>query len=214
MEKLLIFASGTATGGGSGSENLVWASKTDRLHANIVGIVSNHENGGVRERADRLGVPFIFFPAPWTAEEYQRIAKESGAKYFALSGWIKPVAGLDLNTTFNSKTVFNIHPGPLPKFGGKGMYGHHVHEAVLAAYKRGELKFSRVSTHFVTEEYDQGPIIMDIEVCIHDTDTAETLAKRVNQAEHEFQPMITNLVIHGKFTWDGINPETMKRPWD
>lgn len=210
MKKLLIFAGGTTTGGGSGFQNLVKAVQENKLHAEIVGVVSNHEHGGVREKADRLDVPFIFFPGPWTAEEYQRIAKESGADFFALSGWIRPVAGLDLNTSFNSKTVFNIHPGPLPKFGGKGMYGHYVHEAVLAAHKRGELSRSEVSIHFVTEEYDQGPVFMTAGVWIYDDDTPATLAKRVNKAEHEYQPLATEMIISGSVTWDGVDPKTMK----
>lgn len=210
MKKLLIFAGGTSTGGGSGFENLMKAVRENKLHAEIVGVVSYHEHGGVREKADRLGVPFIFFPGPWTAEEYQRIAKESGADFFALSGWLRSVAGLDLNTPFNSKTVFNIHPAPLPEFGGKGMYGHHVHEAVLAAYKRGEIKFSKASIHFVTEKYDQGPVFIEVSVWIYKNDTTETLAKRVNKAEHEFQPMATEMVVNGQITWDGIHPETVQ----
>ena len=64
--KLFIFASGTATGGGSGFEKLVTASRNGVLDADIVGVVSNHEHGGVRERAERLGVPFFYFPGPYT----------------------------------------------------------------------------------------------------------------------------------------------------
>jgi len=209
MEKLLIFASGSLTGGGSGFKNLIEAMHEGILHAEIVGVVSNHEHGGVREKADSLGVPFIYFPGPWTAEEYQRIAKESAADFFALSGWIKPIAGLDLDTSFNSKTVFNIHPGPLPEFGGKGMYGHHVHEAVLEAFRNGKLISSEVCMHFVTEEYDQGPVFFRLSVPININDTAESLGLHVNIYEHMYQPMITDLVVTGHITWDGINPGTL-----
>src|SRR3989344_737316 len=150
--KILVFASGTASGGGSGFENLVNASRArdGDLSADIIGVVSNHEFGGVRKRADRLGVPFVFFGQPWLAKRYWKIARKSHADFFALSGWLKRVIGLPPRATFN------IHPGPLPEFGGDGMYGHHVHEAVMAAFKRGEITHSALCMHFVTSEYDRG----------------------------------------------------------
>jgi phosphoribosylglycinamide formyltransferase-1 len=118
--------------------------------AEIIGVVSHIEHGGVRERADRLGIPFIYFPAPHTAERYQEIVKD--ADFIALSGWMRLVAGLDPRVTFN------IHPGPLPEFGGKGLYGNFVHEAVLKAYREGRITSSAVSMHFVTPEFDEGPV--------------------------------------------------------
>ncbi|MCX6702207.1 MAG: formyltransferase family protein [Candidatus Zambryskibacteria bacterium] len=200
--KLIIFASGSKTGGGSGFENLVRASRDGILDAEILTVISNHENGGVREKADRLGIPFVHFNGPWAAEQYQEITKD--ADYVALSGWLKLVVGL------NPRTTFNIHPGPLPRFGGTGMYGHHVHEAVMEAYHRGEVTHSAVSMHFVTEKYDEGPIFFSMPVEILPNDTAETLALRVNQAEHKYQPIITNYVVHGIIFWDGVNPESLK----
>jgi phosphoribosylglycinamide formyltransferase-1 len=200
---LLIFASGTKTGGGSGFEKLVEARNAGILKANLVGVVSNHENGGVAERAKRLGVPFIHFAGPFTAEEYQRIVSESGADFVALSGWLKLVSGLDPRTTFN------IHPGPLPLFGGAGMYGHHVHEAVMRAYQNGEVTHSAVSMHFVTERYDEGPLFFEAGVEILPTDTASTLGQRVNAKEHEWQAKITNKVIHGEIGWDGEHPDSL-----
>ena len=212
--RLLIFASGSAVGGGSGFENLVDASRNGILNAEIVGVVSNYEFGGVRKRGDLLGVPFIHFPKPWTAEQYQRIANETSAEFFALSGWLKLVSGLDPKTNFNSSTVFNIHPGPLPEFGGAGMYGHHVHEAVVEAYKRSEVTHSAVSMHFVTEEYDRGPVFAIRKVKITDDDTAETLGKRVNEMEHKCQPYVTNLIVSGLIHWDGIHPDSLIVPSD
>ncbi len=210
--KLLIFASGSKDGGGSGFEKLIEATRTGVLSADIVGVVSNHENGGVRKRADKLGIPFIYFPKPYSGPEYQRITKESGAGFFALSGWLKLVCGLDPRTHFNSKTVFNIHPGPLPKFGGPGLYGHHVHEAVMEAFRKGEVTHSAVSMHFVTEEYDRGPLFFEYKVKINEDDTPDSLGNRVNQAEHKYQPMITDMVIHGLISWDGVNTESLKYP--
>lgn len=213
MKKLLVFASGSETGGGSGFENLVEAFRCDgTIGIEVVGVVSNHENGGVRKRADKLGIKFYHFPSPATAESYQFIAAHSGAEFFALSGWLKLVKGLDPATKFNSKTVFNIHPGPLPEFGGKGMYGHHVHEAVMASYERGETSYSAVTMHFVTEEYDKGPKFLEKEIPIYSHDTSETLAERVNIAEHLYQPLFTEFVVNGLIYWDGENPESLVIP--
>lgn len=212
--KILVFASGSEEGGGSGFEKLVRASRGGVLNAEIVAVVSNHANGGVRERADKLGVPFSHFPKPWDKEGYQRLAKETGADFFALSGWLKLVTGLDPETSFNSKTVFNIHPGPLPKFGGPRMYGHFVHEAVMEAFKRGEVEYSAVSMHFVTEGYDRGPVFFKMNVKINDEDTPDSLGQRVNQAEHRWQPIITNMVVNGLIRWDGTNPDSLEFPPD
>lgn len=204
--KILVFASGSAQGGGSGFENLVKKINDGVLDAAIVGVVSNYEQGGVRNRADKLGVPFVHFPKPYDAEMYQRIARESGADFFALSGWLKHVSGLD------SRFTFNIHPGPLPEFGGTGMYGHHVHEAVMRAFGRGELTHSAVCMHFATFDYDRGPLFFRFNVKIEKDDTPDSVGDRVNKWEHRFQPEITNLVVHREIHWDGIDPESLRYP--
>ena len=210
--KLLIFASGTATSGGSGFVKLVEASRNNNLFAEIVGVVSNYENGGVREKADKLGVKFIHFPKPWAGEIYQKIANESGADFFALSGWLKHVYGLDLETKFNSKTVFNIHPGPLPKFGGAGFHGQRVHEAVLESFDEGKIQETEINMHFVTPEYDSGPIFAKVKVPINLDDTPESLGMRVNMYEHIYQSRITNLVVNKMITWDGVNHSSLQIP--
>lgn len=204
--KLLVFASGSAEGGGSGFENLINKANDGVLDADIVAVVSNYEHGGVRQRADKLRVPFVHFPKPWGANEYRRIAEVSGAEFFALSGWLKLVAGLDPRTTFN------IHPGPLPEFGGAGMYGHHVHEAVMEAFGRGEVTHSAVCMHFVTPEYDRGPIFFRHNVKIEKDDTPDSIGGRVNKCEHRWQPEITNLVVHREITWDGHDPDSLRYP--
>ncbi len=206
--KLIIFSSGTKTGGGSGFENLVKSAEDGALNAEIVAVVSNHENGGVRERANRLGIPFILFQGPFEADSYQKIVEETGAEWVALSGWLKLVVGLDPARTFN------IHPGPLPRFGGKGMYGHHVHEAVVEAFKRGEITHSAATMHFVTPVYDEGPIIFAFPVEILPSDTSEILGARVLKAEHEWQPKITNMIVNGEISWDGKDRKSLKVPTD
>lgn len=207
--KLIVFASGSKDGGGSGFENLVTSKD---LNADIVAVVSNHEHGGVRERADRLGIPFIHFPKPWGAEDYQRIVEDSGAEWVSLSGWLKLVKGLD-----SSKT-FNIHPASLSllngRFGGDGMYGHHVHEAVKKALDAEEIAESGVTMHFVTDEYDRGPAFFEVRVPLSKEMTTEEIGKVVNEVEHKFQPKITNMVIHDEIRWDGKDPKTLSVPED
>ena len=109
-----------------------------------------------------------------------------------LSGWLKLVAGLDPARTIN------IHPGPLPRFGGPNLYGHYVHEAVMAAYHRGEVTHTAVTMHFVDAIYDHGPIFFAKPIPIESSDTPETLAAKVNIAEHEWQPRVLNYIVQKK----------------
>lgn len=209
--KLIVFASGTKDGGGSGFENLVNATKTSALDAEIVAVVSSNEHGGVRERAERLGVPFVYFPGPYDAEHYSSILQNTaigkGEVWVALSGWLKMVKGLDPAKTFN------IHPALLSqlggKFGGEGMWGHHVHEEVKQALDAGEITESGVSMHFVTDEYDRGPVFFEKRVPLQKGMSADDIAKAVNAVEHEWQPKITNLVVHGQIRWDGKDPKSL-----
>lgn len=201
--RLLIFASGTKTGGGSGFRNLVEKANEGVLQAEIIGVVSNHAEGGVAHHAAELGIHFTHFGGG-SAAAYQELVAALAPDFVALSGWLKLVSGLD------PKITFNIHPGPLPEFGGPGLYGHYVHEAVLAAYKRGEVTHSAVSMHFVTEVYDEGPVFFEHKVEILPNDTPDTLGARVNQAEHHWQPIVTNAVLQEEIAWDGKDPNSLR----
>jgi phosphoribosylglycinamide formyltransferase-1 len=203
-KKFIIFASGSKDGGGSGFRKLCEAVKDERLRADIVAVVSNHEHGGVRKIAEEFSIPFIYMNSKtWSAQEYQNIVASTGAEFVALSGWLKMVRGLDPRTTFN------IHPGLLPRFGGKGMYGHYVHKATMAAYHMGEVTHSAVTMHFVTEKYDEGPTVLQVLVEILPDDTPETLGARVNVQEHIWQWKITDMIVNGEIYWDGKNPDSV-----
>jgi len=215
--KLIVFASGTKDGGGSGFENLVAATKTGVLDADIVAVISNHEHGGVRERADRLDIPFIHFDPlrhtnipKYVSMSYKEVVEKSGAEWVALSGWLKKVEGLDPQKTFN------IHPALLSqlggRFGGHGMYGKKVHEAVKAALDAGEISESGFTMHFVTDEMDRGPVFFEHRIPLEKGMSADEIAKAVNKAEHEWQPKITNLVVHGEIRWDGKSPGSLIVP--
>lgn len=195
--RILVFASGTATGGGSGFQKMVELSLGLHpvLDAKIVGVVSNHGGGGVAAKASNARIPFGHWKGPFTAEKYQSWVKMFEADYVMLSGWLKKVAGLDM-----ARTV-NIHPGPLPLTAG--LYGHHVHERVMAAYRAGELTESAVTVHFVDAEYDAGPVASVIRVEILPSDTAETLGQRVNACEHAWQSELLNRIVHGEYRLEG-----------
>ncbi|MHB1086688.1 MAG: formyltransferase family protein [Minisyncoccota bacterium] len=222
--KLVVFASGTANAGGTGFENLVEHSRGGDLEADIVAVVSNHEHGGVRTRAERLGIPLVYFPGPYDAQNYSSIlsffaeaskdgrhtAIEKSELWVALSGWLKKVEGL------NPCRTFNIHPALLSfdhgRFGGKGMYGHRMHEAVKSALDAGEISESGFSMHFTTDEYDRGPVFFEHRVALAKGKSADDIAQKVNEAEHEWQPRITNMVVHGEIAWDGMDPSSLRFP--
>jgi phosphoribosylglycinamide formyltransferase-1 len=191
---ILVYASGTKTGGGSGFETMVRATraKPPLLEARICGVVTNHSAGGVWQKAKALGIAATYWAGPYLAQGYQNFVKYFQADYVMLSGWLKLVTGLDPGRTIN------IHPGPLPRFGGPNLYGHYVHEAVMAAYHRGEVTHSAVTMHFVDEKYDRGPVFFALPIPIEPGDTPETLAAKVNRAEHEWQPRVLNYVVQGR----------------
>ena len=133
----------------------------------------------------------------------------------ALSGWPKFVRGLDPQKTFN------IHPALLSqlggRFGGLGMYSHHVHQAVKKAMDAGEINESGPTMHFIPDEedekeYDRGPIFFEYPVPLVSSMDAEDIGELVNQVEHLRQPQITNMVIHNKIAWDGKDPRSLVVP--
>jgi phosphoribosylglycinamide formyltransferase-1 len=205
--RILVLASGSATGGGSGFAKMAEESRGRNpvLDATIVGVVSNHGGGGVARRAGELNVPFGYWAGPFDAAGYRSWLDMFEADYTMLSGWLKPVSGLDVARTIN------IHPGPLPVFGGRGMYGHHVHAAVLAAYHRGEVKQGAVTMHYVTDyaqslerdPYDTGPVIFRADVEILASDTLEIFRARVKACERAWQSYILNLIVYGDIWLEG-----------
>jgi len=128
MEKtnpnILVFASGTKTGGGSGFETMVRATRTRApiLDAWIGAVITNQFEGGVWHKAKALGIPSEYWVGRYLAKGYQNFVKYFNADYVMLSGWLKLVAGLDPARTIN------IHPGPLPRFGGPKIYGQIVNQ--------------------------------------------------------------------------------------
>lgn len=201
--KILVLASGTKTGGGSGFQEMVEYSRTfpPVLSADIAVVVSNHQSGGVFEKAAQLNIPFEHWDGPFTAEGYLSLFKRHNAEYTMCSGWLKFVHGLNVRKTIN------IHPGPLPDFGGDGMHGDHVHKAVIDAYHKGKITCSAVTMHFVdpNKPFDEGPIFFQIPVLIRKDDDSKSLGKRVNEVERAWQSFILNLVVHERIKLERIS---------
>lgn len=204
--QLLVFNSGS----GSGFEKLVESMRAGVLQAKSIVLVTNNMKYGCVARAQRLGIKYILMTS-FEAENYKKIVQDEHADYVLLSGWLKLVKGLDPRTTIN------IHPGSLPLFGGPGMYGHHVHEATIAAYKKGKISHTEICMHFVPDpkskhDYDKGLVFFRFGIPIDTNDTADTLAARVNLFEHAWQSYVTNLVITGQISWNGKNTFSLVVP--
>ncbi len=217
VTRTVVFASGTPTSGGSGFRNLVEVSRREGLRTEVIAVVSQHDNGGVRRHADTLDVPFIHFrKTDDPAEQYMRIMGDWEAQFAALSGWLKFVVGL------NPARVFNVHPALLPGVGGEGMHGHHVHQRVMDQFWAGEAHCSGVTMHFIAPvakpgvidkgTYDTGPVFFRGIVPILPTDNADTLGMRANKLEHRIQPWLTDLVVTGQIGWDGKDPASLRVP--
>lgn len=211
--KVLVFASGTKSGGGTGFENLVRWSRANPDSFDVVGVVSNNESGGVRQKADALSVPFFFFNSEGDyASVLQSVGIQSGGvpEWIALSGWLKRVKGLD------PKKTFNIHPGLLSvldgRLGGKGMWGGRVLDATYEALQKGELHEFGISMHFVTDEYDRGPVFFEYRIPHKVGMSKDEIDLQVRETELKWQPIITHMVVRGEISWDGHNPKSVQVP--
>lgn len=161
-------------------------------------VISNNSGSGALRRAREAGVPALWLSSKThaDADELDRAMVDAlashGVEVLLLAGYMKKLAPRTL-AAFRGHIV-NTHPALLPKFGGQGMYGIHVHRAVLAA---GEA-VTGVSIHLVEAEYDSGPVIARSEVAVHAGDTPETLAQRVQQSERALLVEVLTAVGEGR----------------
>lgn len=187
------------SGGGTTLQNLIDRAAAGTLPAQLVGVVASRADAFGVTRAERAGIPVsVVGAAPRRAsfaEEVWAAVRGFAPELVCLAGWLHllPIPA-DLR-----HRVLNIHPSLLPAFGGKGMYGHHVHEAVLAYGAR----VSGCTVHFADDSYDTGPILVQRCVPVKNGDTPDTLAARVYQAECEAYPEAIRLIAEGKVTVQG-----------
>jgi phosphoribosylglycinamide formyltransferase-1 len=184
MEQKLKIAC-LVSGGGTNLQAIIDNIEAGKLKAEISAVISNVPGSGALERAKKHGLPaFVvnhkdFASRELFDRELAAIIDRQGATLVCLCGFMR-VLTPDFVGRYENR-VINIHPALLPDFGGKGFYGHRVHEAVLAAGRT----VSGCTVHFVDREVDHGPIILQRTVPVLVDDTPETLAERVLHEEHQ-----------------------------
>jgi phosphoribosylglycinamide formyltransferase-1 len=183
---IAVFASGS----GSNCENLIQYF-SEKPCARVALVISNKSDAYVLERAKRLGVPSVVVPKTelQKPEVVMALMEQYQIGFVVLAGFL-PLIPNYLIDAFPSKMV-NIHPSLLPKYGGKGMWGHHVHEAVKAA---GETE-TGMTVHWVTPQCDAGDIIIQYRVALSPTDTADDIAAKEHLLEMEHFPKVIEELI-------------------
>jgi phosphoribosylglycinamide formyltransferase 1 len=174
-----------ASGGGTNLQAIVdhFVALGNAACGEVVVVASNRPSAGALERARAAGIEALVFDAR-SEDDLLRILTGHDIQLIALAGYLRLVPP-SVIARYSGRIV-NVHPGPLPAFGGAGMYGVRVHEAVLAA----GLPESAVTVHLVTERYDDGPPLATWPVPVLDNDTPDALAARVLRVEHIIFPRI------------------------
>jgi phosphoribosylglycinamide formyltransferase-1 len=181
-----VFASGT----GTNAQKLI---DYFRNHSSIkiALIVCNKPGAGVLTIADKERIPYILIEKEqfFRGNAYVDELKQHNIQFIVLAGFLWKIPSL-LVSAFPQR-IINIHPALLPNYGGKGMYGRFVHEAVIAAND----KESGISIHYVDELYDHGQLIFQARCIIEPGETADSLAQKIHALEHEHYPLIVEKVI-------------------
>ena len=185
-KNIAIFASGN----GTNAENIIRYFQNSEL-VNVELVLANKETAFVLERARSLNVPFAYMgKAEWT-EGTAVLSLLEGRKidFIVLAGFLARVPDCILHAYPNK--IINIHPSLLPKFGGKGMYGDRVHEAVVAA---GEAE-TGITIHYLNERFDEGEIVVQYKCPVLPQDTAADVAKKVHALEYEYYPKVIDRLL-------------------
>lgn len=193
MNNIAILASGSGTNAERIMEHF-----GDGTLARVVLVASENSGAFALERARRRGVEAMAFSMAELRDgrllvELQR----RGVDFVVLAGFLKLVPQTMVEAF--PRRMVNIHPALLPSYGGRGMFGHHVHEAVLA---HGE-KRSGITIHYVNGVYDSGDVIFRAECPVLPNDTPDTLAERVHGLEHQHYPAVIELLLRGEHSYNG-----------
>jgi len=188
MKNIAIFASGN----GSNAEKIIsYFEKKPVAHVELV--LSNNKNAKVLERAQKFKVDAITFSRNtfYDTTEILAILQRHNIDLIVLAGflWLIP----DYLLKHFPNRIVNIHPALLPKYGGKGMYGMRVHEAVINNRDSG----SGITIHFVNEVYDKGEIIFQATCAVDLLESPESLAQKIHLLEHKFFPVIIERILSG-----------------
>jgi phosphoribosylglycinamide formyltransferase-1 len=186
IKHIVVFASGA----GSNAQQIIHYFRSSKF-AKVALIVCNKSGAGVITIAEKENIPVLliekerFFHGDAYLPELQKVNTD----LIVLAGFLWKIPQLLIDAY--PKRIINIHPALLPKYGGKGMYGQYVHEAILNA---GEVE-SGITIHYVDEHYDNGDIIFQTACPVLESDTAETLAHRIHQLEHLHYPIAIEDIV-------------------
>jgi len=212
--RVIVFASG----GGSNFQALLDRFADGQDGVQVAGLVASRETAGAIRRAERAGVPWVVAStAEVSGAEREGAAREGAfllhalerleADLIVLAGYLRLIPSEVVRGWWGH--IINIHPALLPAFGGRGMYGSRVHEAVVDA----GVRVTGVTVHFVDEAYDRGPIIAQWPVPVLDGDTAADVAARVLEIEHELLPRVVGALARGIVTLGEDGRVRWSRPW-
>jgi phosphoribosylglycinamide formyltransferase-1 len=189
MKRILIFASGS----GTNAENII-KYFSDRTTGTVVAVFTNNSNATVLEKAKKLSVPTVIFSKEElnTGNTLQKVV-EFQPDLIVLAGFLLKFPKNLIETYPNQ--IINIHPALLPKFGGKGMYGMHIHKAVI----ENKEKETGITIHYVNENYDEGNIIFQESAALSENDTAESVASKIHALEQEHFPVVIEKLLISNF---------------
>jgi phosphoribosylglycinamide formyltransferase-1 len=188
-KRIVIFASGS----GTNAENIMKHFKSSAI-AEVVLVLTNNEHAKVRQRARKADIKSLYFHKRdlYDDKGVLKILKKLSPDLIVLAGFLLKFPESILHEFPNK--VINIHPALLPKYGGKGMYGRFVHEAVVAN-KEPE---TGITIHYVNENYDEGAIIYQAKTSVSTEDTADTVAEKVHKLEHTYFPLVIESLLTPK----------------
>ena len=192
-----------ASGRGSNLQSIIDATEKGELEAEVRVVISNNSKAYALERARNHNIPAIHLSHKQfeTSEAFDDALIETLKKHevqlVVLAGYMKLISP-KVCEAYRHR-ILNIHPALLPSFGGKGMYGIHVHEAVIES----GAKISGVTVHLVDEQYDHGPIVLQKAVPVQDDDDPESLAARILPEEHKMYPKAIQLFAEGEIRVEG-----------
>jgi phosphoribosylglycinamide formyltransferase-1 len=185
-KRIVVFASGS----GTNTQNIIQYFQQSDV-ARVVLVLTNNKNAKVLDRSKKLNTKSLYFNKEdlYTNEKVLQLLEDTKPDLIVLAGFLLKFPD-DILRKFPGK-VINIHPALLPKYGGKGMYGSHVHKAVVAN-KENE---SGITIHYVNERYDEGKVIFQKKTQLSGSDTAETVAEKVHALEYEWLPKVIEKIL-------------------
>ncbi len=186
MKRIVIFASGS----GSNAENIISFFR-DNPKVAVAAVLTNKKSAKVLERCDRLGVPAFYFnkPAFKDSDAVLHFLHGLNTDLIVLAGFLWKMPS-NLIDAFPDK-IINIHPALLPKYGGKGMYGDKVHQAI----KENKEVETGITIHYVNENYDEGAIIFQAKTSVEASDDVDDIAQKVHQLEYEHFPKVIEKLL-------------------